>query len=93
MAASKHQNIERRREIFKRIKKTIKHIYDRNIQLKMVPMDAERFKLLKYMCFCPMRYLVVYTGGPKVEPRLEIEAQTQGTVANINHYLLWHNTQ
>ena len=92
MAASKHQNLERRREIFKRIKKTIKHIYDRNIQLKMVPMDAERFKLLKYMCFCPMRYLVASTGDPKVEPRLEIGAQdqgsAQGTLSDTNHHLL-----
>ena len=66
---------------------------DRNFQLKMVSLDAERFKLLKHMCFCPIRYLVVSTGDPKVEPRLEIEAKNQGTAATINHYLLWHNTQ
>ena len=81
-----HQNIKTLNDAGKYLsvlKKTIKHIYDRNIQLKMVPMDAERFKLLKYMCFCPMRYLVASTGDPKVEPRLEIGAQDQGTVANI----------
>ena len=44
----------------------------------MVPLDSERFKLVKYMCFCPIRYLVVSTGDPKVEPRLETEAKNHG---------------
>ena len=66
---------------------------DRNFQLKMVSLDAERFKLLTHVCFCPIRYLVVSSGDPKVEPRQEIEAKNQGNAATINHHLLWHNTQ
>ena len=81
---TKTPNIDRRREIFKRFKNSIKHISDQNFQLKMVPLDAERFKLVKYMCFCPMRYFVVSPGDRKFEPRLEIEAKNQGTAATIN---------
>ena len=55
---AKTPNIDPSRKIFKRFKKKIKHISDRNFQLKMVPLDAERFKLFKYMCYCPRRYFV-----------------------------------
>ena len=65
----KTPSIDQRRKIFKRLKKRIKHISDRNFQLKMVPLDAERFKLFKYMWFCPRRYFVASPGDRKWAPR------------------------
>ena len=65
---AKIPNIGRRRKIFKRFKNSIKHISYRNFQLKMVPLDAERFKLVKYMCFCPIGYFVVSPGDSKWAP-------------------------
>ena len=50
-------------------KKKIKPISDRNFQLKMVPLDAECFKPLGYMFFCPKSYFVASSGGPKVGSR------------------------
>ena len=66
---SKTSNIDQRRKIFKRIKKRIKHISDRKFQLKMVPLDAERCKLFKYMWFCHRRYCVASPGDHKWAPR------------------------
>ena len=50
-------------------KKKIKPISNRNFQLKLIPLDAECFKLIKYMCFCPKRSFVACPGGPKVGSR------------------------
>ena len=75
------------------LKKKIKHISNRNFQFKMVPLNAECFKLFKYMCFCPKRSFVACTGGRKVGSHLKIEAKNQETATTIDHYLLLYNTQ
>ena len=69
---TKTTNIDQRRKIFKCFKLKIKHTSNRNFQLKKVPLDARRFKLFKYMCFCPKRSFVASAGGRIVGSRLKI---------------------
>ena len=55
--------------------KKIKHIYNRQFRLRMVPLDAEYFKLFKYMCFVSERSFMASSGRCKVGSRLKIEAK------------------
>ena len=57
------------------INKKIKHISNWNFELKMVPVNAERFKLSKYMCVCPKRSFVARTGCTKVKLTPKIGAK------------------
>ena len=57
------------------INKKIKHISNWNFELKMVPVNAERFKLSKYMCVCPKRSFVARTGRTKVKLTPKIGAK------------------
>ena len=41
----------------------------------MVPLDAEHFKPLEYMCFCPSKLFRCLTAGREVGSRLKIEAK------------------
>ena len=63
------------------LKKKIKHISDRNFQLKMVPLDAEPIKPFKYMCFCPIKIFCGLTDGRKDGSCLEIEAKIKNVLS------------
>ena len=65
--------------------KKIKHIYNRQFRLRMVPLDAEYFKLFKYMCFVPKRSFVASSGRRKVGSRLKIEAKIQKVLPLAAH--------
>ena len=52
--------------------KKIKHISNRKFQSKPVPMNAERFKLSKYMSFDHKRSFVACADDPKDKSRVKI---------------------
>ena len=47
----------------------------------MIPLDAECFKLFKYMCFCPIKIFCGLTDGRKDGSRLEIEAKIKNVLS------------
>ena len=69
---AKTPSVDRNRKIFKCFRKQIKHISYWIFQLKMIPQNAERFKLFKYMCFYPTKIFCDLTDDRKVGSRLRV---------------------
>ena len=55
---AKTPNIDKAGEYVSVFKKMIKHTSNRNFRSKMIPLNAERFNLFKYMCLYPKRSFV-----------------------------------
>ena len=57
--------------------KKIKHISNRKFQSKPVPMNAERFKLSKYMSFGHIRSFLAFPGDRKEKSHIDIWCKFQ----------------
>ena len=69
---AKTPSVDQNRTIFTCFKNKIKNISYRIFQLKMIPLNAQRFNLFKYMWFCPTKIFCDLTGGRKVGPRMRV---------------------